>query len=475
MRVLIVCTNRERHPFPVAPLGALFVARAARDAGHRVDVLDLGTCRMPEYSLTRAIGRLRPDAIAFSIRNHDNCYFSCPRGYLDETRRLADAARKTAPSVPLILGGSGFSICPRRWMRELDADYGIVGEGEAAFASLLRRLDAGAAPLASLGVLTRDPQDDAVNCRPAPRPNEIGAPAHEYCRYRRYLNAGGFIGVQSKRGCPFGCIYCVYPRLEGDRFRARAPEAVADEIESAAAHHGRYFYFTDGVFNAPCEHALAVCEQLAIRADRMTEIRRPRWMALCNPVGFDGAMARAMKRAGCIGIEFGLDAATEKMLANLGKPFGVDRIASALAAAADAGLPFAVHLLFGGPGETIDDMRRSRDFLDRCAPARGIFASLGIRIHPGTPLESIARAEGRIADNDDLFEPVFYVSEALGKRPLDAVDRLARTREEWTSPMDWDKPLMRLIQTIVNRSGRRPQWLNVRNYGRHMRRAGEEL
>lgn len=473
MHVLIVATNRERHPFPVAPLGALFVAQAARNAGHRVDLLDLGTCRLPEYSLKRAIARLRPDAIAFSIRNHDNCYFIAPHGCLEETRRLADAARKAAPTLPLILGGSGFSICPRRWMRELDADYGIVGEGEAAFATLLAQLDSGVAPIASAGVLTRDAKDDALNCRPAPRPQAIGSPSHRDCQYRRYLSAGGFISVQSKRGCPFGCIYCVYPRLEGNQFRARAAEAVADEIESAS-DQGRYFYFADGVFNAPAEHAQTVCEQLAIRAERMPEQKRPRWMALCNPGGFDGAMARAMKRAGCIGIEFGLDAATEKMLRNLGKPFGVDEIATALGAAGTAGLPFAIHLLFGGPGETIDDMRATRDFLDRCAPARGIFASIGLRIHPGTPLESIARNEGRIAANDDLFEPAFYVSETLGARPQDEVDRLARAREEWTSPLDWEKPMMRLIQSIVNRSGQRPQWLNVRNYGRHMRRAKKE-
>jgi hypothetical protein len=40
MKILLVATNRERSPYPVAPLGALFVTGAARAAGHEVDFLD---------------------------------------------------------------------------------------------------------------------------------------------------------------------------------------------------------------------------------------------------------------------------------------------------------------------------------------------------------------------------------------------------------------------------------------------------
>ena len=42
MKVLLVATNRERSPYPVAPLGALCVAAAARAAGHEVNVSGYG-------------------------------------------------------------------------------------------------------------------------------------------------------------------------------------------------------------------------------------------------------------------------------------------------------------------------------------------------------------------------------------------------------------------------------------------------
>ena len=48
MKLLLVATNRERSPYPVAPLGALCVAAAARDAGHEVEFLDMGISNAPE-------------------------------------------------------------------------------------------------------------------------------------------------------------------------------------------------------------------------------------------------------------------------------------------------------------------------------------------------------------------------------------------------------------------------------------------
>jgi hypothetical protein len=51
MKVLLVATNRERSPYPVAPLGALCVAAAARAAGHAVEFLDMGLESKPEAAL----------------------------------------------------------------------------------------------------------------------------------------------------------------------------------------------------------------------------------------------------------------------------------------------------------------------------------------------------------------------------------------------------------------------------------------
>src|ERR1035438_7273272 len=120
----------------------------------------------------------------------------------------------------------------------------------------------------------------------------------------------------------------------------------------------RHYFFVDSVFNDPRAHALEICRALSRR-------RLPaRWMCFCNPVGFDAELAHAMAEAGCSGIEFGLDAVTPKMLAAMGKPFEQEDVRTALGAARDAGLPFLLSMLFGGPGETWADIEEAQAFLN---------------------------------------------------------------------------------------------------------------
>jgi len=467
MNVLLVATNRERSPYPVAPLGTLCVAAAARATGHSVDFLDLGLASSPQKALRQALGKGEYQAVAFGIRNLDNCWSFAPKMYFDEVRELAETVRCCFKG-PLILGGSGFSVAPRGWMQRLEADCGVIGEGERAFPEVLARMEAGSSLEGIDGVITAPKSDSPASVLPTravERLGELPLPAHELCGYAPYVRRGGFVGVQTKRGCPFKCVYCIYPQLEGRRYRLRPPEALVQEVETVATRTKmRQFFFVDSVFNDPRAHALAICAALSRR-------RLPnRWMAFCNPVGFDAELARAMAQAGCAGVEFGLDVATPKMLAALDKPFGQKETRIALQAARDAGLPFAIHLLFGGPGETWADVEETQAFLNGCAPANAVFASFGIRIYEGTPLAQIAVREGTLAPDHDLFEPTYYLSPGLAGNTEENLDRIARRRPEWTSPADWRKLPVRWGQKVTVMLNVRPQWKYIRYYGQYMRR-----
>jgi len=465
MRVLLLSTNREQSPFPVSPIGALSVSAAARAAGHDVGFLDLAFQAAPQAAIRRALRTSRWDVIGVSIRNLDNCFYSQPKSYYHEVKQCIDTIRQSS-DAPVVLGGSGFSVEPEGWMTRLKADYGVVGEGERAFVALLERIGAGQPSDDIQGVVQADGEKNGT--KPAEAFHDLddfARPLHGQCRYRRYVRRGGYVSIQSKRGCPFKCIYCVYPQLEGEAYRLRSPEGVVEEIRAVVDSQGvREFFFVDSVFNSPREQAMAVCREI-IRAEISV-----RWMACCNPVGFDGELAHAMARAGCIGVEFGLDAVTEKMISVLEKPFSQEEIAMSLKAAAAAKLPCAVHLLFGGPMETIEDVVRSREFLASCPTPKAVFASVGIRIYPRTALERIARSEGVLSSQADLFDPAYYVSTGLGDDPMRAVDTVARRRAEWSTATDWMRPIMRMIQRVVNRFGIRPQWRDIQNYGKHMRR-----
>jgi len=158
------------------------------------------------------------------------------------------------------------------------------------------------------------------------------------------------------------------------------------------------------------------------------------------------------------------------MIAAWQKPFRQRDVRRSLAACQTAGIPAAVHLLFGGPGETVADLHESQAFLDDCAPVDAVFASLGVRIYQGAPIVTTARTEGVIDDDTDLFFPTWYVSPGLGADPMRLLDDIARRRDHWTTATDWTRLTMRAVQRVINRFGGQPQWRNIRGYGRHMRR-----
>ena len=466
MKVLLVATNRERSPYPVAPLGTLCVAAAARNAGHDVDFLDLGLASSPQKTLRQALRKDGYQAVAFGIRNLDNCWAFAPKLYFDEVRELAETVRDCFQG-PLILGGTGFSVSPHGWMNRLKATCGVIGEGERVFPEVLAHLEAGCPLEGIAGVITAPKNDIPLAALSAPtveRLSELSPPAHNLCNYAAYVSGGGFVSVQTKRGCPFQCIYCIYPQLEGRRYRLRSPEAVVQEIEDVAIRSKvRHFFFVDSVFNDPREHALAICRELGRR-------RLPvRWSAFCNPTGFDAELAHAMKQAGCDAVEFGQDVASAKMLEALRKPFGQAETRIALQAARDAGLPFVIYLLFGGPGETWADVEDTQNFLNGCAPAHAVFATFGIRVYEGTQLAQIAVQQGQVKPGQDLFEPAYYLSPGLADRTIENLDRIARRRPEWTSPADWRKLSVRMGQKVTVMFKVRPQWKYIRYYGQYMR------
>jgi radical SAM superfamily enzyme YgiQ (UPF0313 family) len=465
MRILFVNPNREVSPFPVAPIGALFVAAAAQQAGHQVDFLDLTFKIFPGAGLKKQLRANHYDLVAFSIRNLDNCAYCSPKSYIEEIRSLSDLVRKYTP-VPLILGGSGFSLAPEKWLKALDAQFGVVGEGDSIFPQLLAKIEAGAGADELPGVVCSGSDRRRKTFTTADDLDSLPAPAHCLCNYNQYIRRGGFVGLQSKRGCPFSCIYCIYSQLEGKRYRLRSPAIIADEISQVLKDKkSRHFFFTDSVFNSPREHALKVCEEIVRRKLPI------QWMAYCNPVGFDDELAEMMARSGCVGVEFGLDVVTDRMLAAMGKPFSQAEIHRSMRAAGDKAIPFAVHLLFGGPGEGMEDIVEAQEFLNTCPTAHAVFASIGIRIYENTSLAATAIQENVINEQTDFFLPTYYLSEKLGRNPVAGLDAIVRKRPEWSGPVDWNKPLLQGIQKIVNLSGQRPQWKNISNYGKHMRKA----
>ncbi|OGP54113.1 MAG: B12-binding domain-containing radical SAM protein [Deltaproteobacteria bacterium RBG_13_52_11] len=424
MQILLISANRERMPYPVAPLGLAYIARALQTAGHDVRVIDLCFSSDLHGDVLQILEDFPPDVIGISLRNLDNLPSPSSLSYLPELEETVAVVRRRT-SVPLVIGGSGFSLAPLPLMQRVDVDFGVVGEGEEGMVRIVECLKKGAPPHGIPGVLIKGKAEFIP-----PRPLEqFGAPDRDILDNAKYLKEGGMANLQTKRGCPFGCIYCTYPLLEGKSVRVRAVGEVVRELEALQTDQGAdYIYFVDDIFNYPPDYTEALCREIIAHGVKM------RWTAFVNPRFLTSEITALMAKAGCEGVELGIDSGSSKILRAYGKGFGVEDIVRASGHCREAGLNFALYLLLGGPGEDEGTLRETFDLMDRLAPT-AVIVMVGIRIYPGTPLQEIAVREGVLKRDDALLEPRFYISPRIGpERLIELVTEAAMKRRGWIVP-----------------------------------------
>lgn len=453
MKVLLISANRERSPYPVFPIGLAYLAGPLAAAGHQLETLDLCFAADPEQAVREALDRCAPQAVVISIRNIDSVAWPVCRSYLGGTREVVAACRERAP---VILGGSGFSIMPAEILAHLDGDYGIVGEGEEILPLLLDALERGEEPGPLPGLLVRG----CTSFSP-PRPiARIGAPDRSLFQLDRYHREGGMANLQTKRGCPFSCIYCTYPLLEGNWVRLRPVPEIIREIGEITERGGiDYIYFVDDIFNYPPEFATELCR--AITAARLVF----NWSAFINPGFVDRPLLEAMVAAGCDALEFGSESGSPAMLTALGKSFGVAQLRSASSLCRELEVDFAHYLLFGGPGESEETVLETFSLMDEIAPT-AVIAMAGIRMYPGTPLYRQALAEGLIARETSLLEPVFYISPLIGERLGALVTEQAMKRRNWLAPGLEINMSDAMLEAVRRFKVRGPLWKMIKRMGR---------
>ena len=180
-------------------------------------------------------------------------------------------------------------------------------------------------------------------------------------------------------------------------------------------------HFCDAEFNIPRAHAFSVCEEFARR--KIGEYLK--WYTYMAVVPFDAELAQAMRKAGCVGINFTGDSASKVMLETYRHKHRRDDIASAVKLCRENDIKVMIDLLLGGPGETAEMVKETIDFIKQIEPdCAG--AALGIRIYPATEMAKLVE-EGNMENSNaiqrhydgglDFFKPTFYISDKLGENP----------------------------------------------------------
>ncbi len=395
-----------------------------------------------------------PDCIGISIRNIDDVRIENNTFFVPELEHLVKRL-KAVSDIPIVIGGSAYSLFPERLLEITGIEYGITGEGELSFAQLVEAIIPGNLESSRLdaipGLVYR--RGDRIVHNPAQTidPGKIIQPLRSPGMLDYYIKESSVVNIQTQRGCPYTCCYCTYPLIEGRAVRQRDPANVADEIEQVVAAGADYLFFVDSVFNIRNDHVASICDEILKR-----EITC-QWSCFLRPKGLTSDLLKLMKQAGLSHIEFGSDSLCDSVLESYGKKITFDDIYESSEFAREHHVHYAHFLIAGGPGETeatlIEGFENSKKLRKTV-----FFPFVGMRIFPGTALFENAMQDGSVKPQQDFLDPVFYISPSL-----DQV-RIRKLHEEFKAKMpnwviDDVSPEVKFVMDGLRKRGvRGPLW-----------------
>ncbi|HML59654.1 B12-binding domain-containing radical SAM protein [Solidesulfovibrio sp.] len=406
MKILLVQSWLGGDGPPVYPVGLACLA-AALAPGHEVACCDPNVAPDPLGALAQKLREFAPDLVGVSLRNIDSTNTRVSTSYLPPFAQVLNTVR-AGFAGPLVVGGSGFSMFAQALMARYPAiDYGVYLEGEGTFAALADAL-AGGGDVAAVPSVYRRENGRTVFSRPSAKSDFADLPAPDFTvlPLAPYTAVPWGIGVETKRGCAFSCLYCPYGFLNGRTYRRKAPERVAEELAGLKAQGLGRFTFLDSVFNAPADHAAAVMEAMVRRDLRLS------WSAWFTERGLTREFLELARRAGCDTVIFSPDAYGDAALRALDKAVTRAEIDAAYALVRDmACFDVSYNFFKNPPGQTLRDALALLGFIVRARRQlgrRAHFELSSLRVEPHTALAARATAEGIVAPGADLLEPVRY-------------------------------------------------------------------
>ena len=404
------CQEREdvlgttKPPFTLALLAALL-----RDRGHTVRLVDLTATRV---SVDQLIQMLDADGFAPTL-----ILFPSTTPTLD-----ADVAAmgrlKARYAAPMFCFGPHASTTPMAAMeRATDVDGMFVGEpedGALALAALgsLDELDTIPSLTYRRGstIVPHRARGSYAGFLDAPQP---AWDLLDISRYSLPLVDRPYLMVETSRGCPYSCDFCVAPIHQGHKFRERSAKALVDEIERCHRELGvDFFYLWGDTVTLNVKSFSAFCDELIARNLPIQWFGNARADNLTDP-----AFVRRLRRAGCWMLALGVETESEEVRKEMVKRLERQKIQLAFRNLRDAGIKSFAFFIFGYPGETVASMAQTVEYAIELDPD---FANFYPAVpYPGTALYDKCLREGLLSPETADWSKMEYSYYLLKGNGLD--------------------------------------------------------
>ncbi len=328
---------------------------------------------------------------------------TCMGATMDRVNEISDLYRSRGASV--ILGGVYPTFAPEQSLRH--ADHLVMGEAEGVWQQFLADFERGRARQ----IYQRE------------EPPEFRTSPHPPWDLIDIDNAMT-ICVETSRGCPFNCDFCVVNKMFGRKMRFRDVDDVVAEIESAPIK--RIFFVADN-FAMRKSYAYELVARL-----KPLEIT---WACQSSiHVADDPELLQEMAEAGCTAILIGFESLNPAALKGAKKHHNhIEDYERAIQRVHAVGIHVYASFIIGFDEDDIDTFELIEEFIERNDL---LFSMLNIMsIAPGTAMYTQMKEAGRLnavepAYRNGIF-PCMDYNNFSQREIFDAFFRMARRLIDW--------------------------------------------
>lgn len=443
-KILFISANQYADPYPVYPIGLSYLTTYLKEylPDFDISIFDLNFNTLEE--LKEKIIIIKPKYIGVSFRNIDDVNSINKKYFVTQYKKIITQI-KSVSDAKIIIGGSGFSIFPELMFETLDPDFGIYGEGEDTLLKLIQKLETNT-DYSGLNRLVYKNNGQCIFNKNESYFSDL-ALNFEDNLLDFYWQKSGMLNIQTKRGCPYNCIYCTYPLIEGSKVRTLNTDKIVETLKKLYYQKGiDYIFFTDSVFNINNKYNYELAEKIIASGIKIN------WGGYFTFTQLDENFLKILKKSGLKHIEFGTEAISDTTLKTYGKNFTVNDVLDKSALCNKLDIDYAHFLILGGYGET--DQTVNETFENSKQIENSVFFTyVGMRIYPGTKLQQYAIHEGIINKDDNLLEPKYYLSKEVDYDSLK--QRAKQTRRRWVFP---DEDTTIITNRLRARNKKGPLW-----------------
>ncbi|MBN2567251.1 radical SAM protein [Candidatus Woesearchaeota archaeon] len=398
--VTTIARSNERVP----PFASLDIEAYCRSKGVRAAIID----EKSEIGrpITEEVWKAMFRRIAERIERSDARIvgLGCFTPEAPEVLQTCRLLKRRLPGLRLVVGGIHPTIKPDDFIfPDSPVDAVVIGEGERTFAELAIALRDGR-PLDEIrgiaflkdGRMRETPRMPVMHDLDEIPPRDFSLIDMEfYCKPQMDLIRPLYLStyyIFTTRGCPSVCTFCVSKNLFKKNeallgmARVRSIGAVVDEIELLKRKYRiDAFMIADETFTLGKKRVFEFCDELERRRLGMV------WACQTKANLLTEEMVAAMAKAGCIQLEFGVEAGSQEMLNRMKKGVRIDQIRNCFAWSKKHGIRTFANFMFNCPGETekdVEDTLRLAEELDADTYSFGILTPF-----PGTDLHDERRID----------------------------------------------------------------------------------